>query len=79
MSELLVIASRGPEDPTQVTLPFHIAKAAIEAGKDVAIVLAADASLMATPTLRENVTGVGFPPFRDFYAFMQRSGVPVYI
>ncbi len=79
MPQLLVIASSGPENPTRATLPFHLAKAAKEGGKDVAIVLAADASPMANPTIRENVTGVGFPPFKEFYAFMQESGVPVYI
>ena len=79
MPQLLIIGYSGPENPTRATLPFHLAKAAKESNKDIAIVLAADASAMANPTIRENVTGVGFPPFKELYAFAQESGVPVYI
>jgi len=79
MAKLLILASRGPEDPTQITLPFHLAKAAREAGQEVAVILAADASPVANPKIREHITGVGFPPLSELYAFMQRSNVPVYL
>jgi predicted peroxiredoxin len=42
MAKLLLTGTHGAEDPTRATMPFHVAKGAIEAGHDVSISLMAD-------------------------------------
>ncbi|MBI2822180.1 MAG: DsrE family protein [Acidobacteria bacterium] len=79
MPQLLMIATSGAENPTRATLPFFLAKAAKESGKEVALVLAADSAPLASEVIRQNVTGVGFPPLADLYGFARDHGIPIYL
>ncbi|MBI4457107.1 MAG: hypothetical protein HY644_14590 [Acidobacteria bacterium] len=79
MPQLLIIGTQGAENPTKGSLPFFLAKAAKESGRDVAVVLAADSSLLVNATMRENVKGVGFPLLSELYQFALDSKIPIYI
>ena len=65
MAKLLITGTHGADDPTRASLPFHIAKGAIEAGNDVGIVLAVDSPVILKDALRSSLFGVGMPPLKD--------------
>ena len=79
MAKLLLTGTHGPEDPTRATLPFHVAKGAIEAGHQVAISLMADAPFVLRNDMRDAITGVAVPPLKDLFQFAVENGVRVYV
>lgn len=79
MSQLLISATHGPEDPTRATFPFHIAKGARESGYDVAIVLANDAPLIMKDFIRDAIQGVGLPSLKELFQFAVSNNVRVYV
>lgn len=79
MSDLLLIVTSGLENPTRACFPFFLARAARQAGKDVAVVLAADSSVLANPQIRSQIQGVGFPSLNELYGFACQEQIPVYI
>jgi predicted peroxiredoxin len=42
MAKILFTGTHGSDDPTRATMPFHMAKGAIEAGHEVSISLMVD-------------------------------------
>jgi uncharacterized protein involved in oxidation of intracellular sulfur len=79
MAKLLITGTHGSDDPTRASLPFHIAKGAIETGQEVGIVLAGDSSVVLKQSVREAILGVGLPPLKDLFQFALDNGVRVYI
>ncbi len=79
MAQLLMIATAGVEDPTRATLPFFLGRAGKESGIDVAIALAGDATLLMKEAIRENLHGVGFPPFKELFAYARTAGIPLHV
>jgi predicted peroxiredoxin len=53
MPTLLITATRGQEDSSRAGMPFFVAKGAKEAGIDVGIVLALDATVLVKPEIRK--------------------------
>ena len=78
MARILFIATQGSENPTRATIPFILAKGAVEGGHKPEIVLAGDASVLARRTLVENVQGVGFPSLMELFNFAVENQIPVY-
>ena len=79
MAKLLLTGTHGVDDPTRATLPFHMAKGAIEAGHEVSISLMADAPLVLKNDIRDAIVGVAMPPLKDLFQFAIEKGVRVYV
>lgn len=78
MATLLFIGTHGTEDPTRATIPFHLGKGAVEAGHEVAIVLAGDAPVILKDGIRDSLFGVGVPPLKELFQFALENNIPVY-
>jgi len=79
MARILVVSTHGSESPTRATLPWLVAKGAVEAGHQPQIVLSGDAAILGNRTVAESVTGVGIPPLKELIAFAMEKNVPVFV
>jgi len=79
MAKLLFTGSHGSDDPTRATMPFHMAKGAIETGHQVSIALMVDAPLILKNEVRDAITGFAVPPLKDLLQFAIEKGVRVYV
>jgi predicted peroxiredoxin len=79
MANELFIGLHGSEDLTKATFPFLMAKGALDAGHQPAIVLLGDAVVLMNSTVADNLQGVGFPPFKELMAKIVAAKVPIYI
>ena len=79
MAKLLLTGTHGSDDPTRATMPFHVAKGAIEAGHQVSISLMADAPVVLKNEVRDALTGFAVPPLKDLLQFAIEKGVRVYL
>jgi uncharacterized protein len=79
MAKLLLTGTHGTEDGTRATMPFHVAKGAIEAGHEVSISLMADAPFVLKNEVRDAIVGVAVPPLKDLFQFAIERGVRVYV
>ena len=62
--EILYIATCGASDPTRASIPWHLAvNGSIEAGQTTRMILAGDASELLKADVRDNLEGLGVPPF----------------
>lgn len=79
MAKLLITATYGYDNSTRASLPYYVAKGAKEAGMDVAIVLALDATVLVKPELRKHVQPYGQPPLEELFQFAVDHKIPVYV
>lgn len=79
MAKLLYIGTNGTEDPTRATLPFLMAKGAIDAGHEVGIILMGEATPLIKESLAQHVQGVGIPPLKELMEFVISHDVPISI
>lgn len=78
--KFVIWASAGASDPTKLSIPFHLAvNGVVEAGHDVAMVLAGDGAEVVIGDNAETVEGVGLPPLRELLAKVRDHGIPVYV
>jgi predicted peroxiredoxin len=78
--EILYIASCGTSDPTRASIPWHLAvNGSIEAGQTARMVLAGDAFVLPKSDIRDNLEGLGVPPFRDLIAKALDRSVPIHV
>src|ERR1044072_1050255 len=66
--KFLLIGLVGSENPTRANFPFVWATALKEAGSEVRIELAGDATVLMRSAVSNSVTPVGWPPFREALA-----------
>jgi predicted peroxiredoxin len=79
MAKLLVTATYGIDNPTRAGLPFFVVRGAKEAGIDVGIVLAADATLLIRPEIRKHIQPLGLPHLEELFRFAVDHQIPVYV
>ena len=79
MPDLLITATHGYDNSSRAALPFFVAKGAKEAGIDVGIVLALDATVLVKPELRKHVLPYGQPPLEELFQFAVDHKIPVYV
>jgi predicted peroxiredoxin len=79
MARLLVTATYGYDNSTRATMPFFVARGAKEAGIDVGIVLALDATVLVKPEVRKHVRPYGQPPLEELFQFSVDHKIPVYV
>jgi predicted peroxiredoxin len=77
---VLYLATAGAGDATRASLPLHIAaNGSVEAGQECAVVLAGDATELASRETAAGVEGVGVPPARELIQKLLDNQVPIYI
>ncbi|MGH2522679.1 MAG: DsrE family protein [Anaerolineales bacterium] len=65
MAKILYIGTEGSDDPTRASLPFVMAKGAIEAGHEPTLVLAGEATYLLKEGIAAATVGVGWPPIAE--------------
>jgi hypothetical protein len=75
----LLIGLCGSENPTRANFPFAWASALKEAGHEVRLELAGDATILMRTVVANNVTPVGWPPLSEAIAKVIRHKIPVYV
>jgi predicted peroxiredoxin len=75
----LLIGLVGSENPTRANFPFVWAAALKEAGNDVRIELAGDATVLMRSPVSNSVTPVGWPPFKEALAKVIELKIPIYV
>jgi len=75
----LLIDLVGSENPTRANFPFVWAAALREAGHDVRIELAGDATVLMRTAVSNSVTPVGWPPFSQALAKVIELKIPIFV
>jgi len=75
----LLIDLVGSENPTRANFPFVWAAALREAGHDVRIELAGDATVLMRTAVSNSVTPVGWPPFSQALANVIELKIPIFV
>ena len=74
----LLVGLCGSENPTRANFPFVWAAALKDAGHEVRIELAGDATVLMRTVVANNVTAVGWPPFREALAKVIELKIPIF-
>lgn len=77
--KFLLIGLAGSENPTRANFPFVWAAALREAGNEVRIELAGDATVLMRSAVSNNVTPVGWPPFKEALAKVIALKIPIFV
>ncbi len=77
--KFLLVGLCGSENPTRANFPFVWAAALREAGHEVRIELAGDGAVLMRAPVADNVTPVGWPPFREALARVIELEIPIYV
>ncbi len=77
--KFLLIGLVGSENPTRANFPFVWAGALREAGDEVRIELAGDATVLMRTAVSNSVTPVGWPPFREALAKVVELKIPIFV
>lgn len=76
---MLYLITGGAQDPTGASIPLHLAaNGSLEAGQDVTIVLAGDATELILDEHRE-LRGVGVPPLQELLTKLTDHGVAFHV
>jgi hypothetical protein len=75
----LLIDLVGSENPTRANFPFVWAAALREAGHEVRIELAGDATVLMRTAVSNSVTPVGWPPFSQALAKVVELKIPIFV
>jgi predicted peroxiredoxin len=79
MARLLVTATYGHDNATRASMPLYVARGAREAGIDVGVVLALDATVLVKPDVRKHVVPHGQPALEELFQFTVDHRIPVYV
>jgi predicted peroxiredoxin len=77
--KILLIGLVGSENPTRANFPFVWAAALKDAGHDVRIELAGDATVLMRSAVSNSVTPVGWPPLSQALAKVIELKIPVFV
>ena len=77
--KFLLIGLIGSENPTRANFPFVWAAALREAGNEVRIELAGDATVLMRTAVSNSITPVGWPPFSQALTKVIELKIPVYV
>ena len=75
----LLIGLCGSENPTRANFPFAWAAALKEAGHDVRVELAGDATVLVRSVVANSVTPVGWPPLSQAIAKVIQHKIPIFV
>jgi predicted peroxiredoxin len=78
--EILYMTTSGASDPTKASIALHLAvNGSLEVGHTIKLVLAGDATELVQAAAREQLEGLGVPPFRELFAKAREHEVPVFV
>ncbi|HJZ82757.1 MAG TPA: hypothetical protein VKD91_20500 [Pyrinomonadaceae bacterium] len=77
--KFLLIGLVGSENPTRANFPFVWAAALRDAGNEVRLELAGDATVLMRTVVANNITPVGWPPFSQALAKVIELKIPIYV
>jgi hypothetical protein len=77
--KFLLVGLCGSENPTRANFPFVWAAALKDAGNEVRIELAGDATVLMRTPVSDSVTPVGWPPFKDALAKIIELKIPIFV
>ena len=77
--KFLLVGLVGSENPTRANFPFVWAAALKEAGNEVRIELAGDATVLMRTAVSNSVTPVGWPPFSQALAKVIELKIPIFV
>ena len=77
--KFLLVGLFGSENPTRANFPFVWAAALKEAGHEVRIELAGDATVLMRTAVSNSVTPVGWPPFSQALAKVVELKIPIFV
>ena len=77
--KFLLIGLVGSENPTRANFPFVWAAALREAGNEVRIELAGDATVLMRSAVSNSITPVGWPPFSQALAKVIELKIPIFV
>jgi hypothetical protein len=77
--KFLLVGLVGSENPTRANFPFVWAAALREAGHEVRIELAGDATVLMRTAVSNSVTPVGWPPFSQALAKVVELKIPIFV
>lgn len=77
--KFLLIGLVGSENPTRANFPFVWAAALRDAGNEVRIELAGDATVLMRTAVSNSVTPVGWPPFSQALAKVIELKIPIFV
>ena len=75
----LLVGLCGSENPTRANFPFAWGAALYEAGHEVRIELAGDATVLMRTVVAANVTPVGWPPLSQAIAKAIEHQIPIFV
>jgi predicted peroxiredoxin len=75
----LLVDLVGSENPTRANFPFVWAAALRDAGHEVRIELAGDATVLMRTIVSNNITPVGWPPFSQALARVVELRIPIFV
>jgi hypothetical protein len=76
---ILLVGLVGSENPTRANFPFAWSVALAQAGHDVHIELAGDATVLMRTPVSNSVTPVGWPPLRETFAKVIELKIPIHV
>ena len=79
MTRILAITTHATDNPTKATLPFALALGAVDAKKEIGIVLIGEGTYLAKSVIAGSIQGVGFSPLAEMIQQTVEAGVPVYV
>ena len=77
MAKLLYVGTHGTDDQTRATMPFLMAKGAIDAGHETGISLMGDATPLIKDAIAAQVHGYGVPPLKELMDFLVERNVRI--
>jgi hypothetical protein len=77
--KFLLVGLCGSENPTRANFPFVWAAALKDAGNEVRIEIAGDATVLMRTPVSDSVTPVGWPPFKDALAKVIELKIPIFV
>lgn len=75
----LLVGLCGSENPTRANFPFAWGAALHEAGHEVRIELAGDATVLMRTVVAANITPVGWPPLSQAIAKVIEHQIPIFV
>jgi predicted peroxiredoxin len=79
-TKFVYLATKGTNDPTLASIPFHLAvNGSVEVGHDAAVILVGDGTEIAIQGAAESINGVGVPPMSELLDKLKEHEVPVYV
>jgi predicted peroxiredoxin len=77
MATILYVGTHGTDNPNKATFPFFLARGAVEAGHQPAIMLMMEGVLAMKDAMVQSIHGVGLPPLKEVMDYAIQHRIPI--